>query len=33
MIKFPLSHKADAGGGLSEEGPTTASGIRKKFGV
>ena len=31
--EFPLSHKADAGGSLSEEGPTTTSGIRKKFGV
>ena len=29
--EFPLSHKADAGGGLSKEGLTTASGIRKKF--
>ena len=33
IIEFPPPHKADAGGGLSKEGPTTASGIRKNFRV
>ena len=33
IIEFPPPHKADAGGGLSKKGPTTASGIRKNFRV